>query len=47
MQEKELLSAARVAQPQLVTFYQELDPRPKDPFVDPLEARHWIAGVRN
>ena len=47
MQEKELLSTARVAQPQLVTLYQELDPRPKDPFVDPLEARHWIAGEGN
>lgn len=47
MQEKELLNTARVAQPQLVTFYQELDPRPKDPFVDPLEARRWVAGGRN
>ncbi|HEV2226827.1 MAG TPA: ABC transporter ATP-binding protein [Nitrososphaerales archaeon] len=47
MQEKELLSTARVAQPQLVTFYQELDPRPKVPFVDPLDARHWIEGVQN
>jgi energy-coupling factor transport system ATP-binding protein len=44
MQEKELLSSARVAQPQLVAFYQELDPRPENPFVDPLEARRWISG---
>jgi len=40
------LESARVAQPQLVSFYQHLGSRPKDPFVDPLQARRWIAGGR-
>jgi energy-coupling factor transport system ATP-binding protein len=44
MQQKELLESARVAEPQLVTFYQALATRPKEPFVDPLEARHWVEG---
>jgi len=44
MQQKELLESARVAEPQLVTFYQALAARPKEPFVDPLEARHWVEG---
>jgi energy-coupling factor transport system ATP-binding protein len=47
MQEQDLLSNARVAQPQLVTLYRELDPRPADPFVDPLDAKDWISGARN
>jgi len=42
-----LLESARVVQPQLVTFYQGLPTRPGNPFVDPLEARRWVAGSRN
>ncbi len=42
MQEKELLDSARVAEPQLVSFYQALGRRPQAPFVDPLEARRWV-----
>lgn len=45
MQEKGLLDSARVAQPQLVAFYQELAERPHEPFVDPLEARAWVEGI--
>jgi energy-coupling factor transport system ATP-binding protein len=44
MQERGLLNSARVAQPQLVEFYQYLGSRPDAPFVDPLEARRWIEG---
>ncbi len=46
MRDRELLESARVAQPQLVAFYQELANRPKEPFVDPLEARRWVVGAR-
>jgi energy-coupling factor transport system ATP-binding protein len=42
MQKKDLLDSARVAEPQLVAFYQALAARPKAPFVDPLEARRWV-----
>lgn len=45
MQDKELLDSARVAQPQLVSFYQQLARRPKEPFVDALEARRWVEGA--
>lgn len=45
MQDRELLDSARVAQPQLVSFYQQLARRPKEPFVDPLEARRWVEGA--
>ena len=44
MQDRELLESARVAEPQLVTFYRSLASRPKSPFVDPLEARRWVEG---
>jgi energy-coupling factor transport system ATP-binding protein len=44
MQDVTMLDSARVAQPQLVTFYQRLSTRPRDPFVDPLEARMWVEG---
>ncbi len=44
MAKKELLESARVAQPQLVSFYQALARRPSSPFVDPLEARRWVEG---
>ncbi len=46
MQEKELLDSARVAEPQLVSFYQRLASRPGSPFVDALEARRWIEAGR-
>ena len=42
MQERGLLDSARVAQPQLVEFFECLSTRPKAPFVDPLEARRWL-----
>ncbi|MGD0146170.1 MAG: ABC transporter ATP-binding protein [Nitrososphaerales archaeon] len=44
MAKKEMLESARVAQPQLVSFYQALARRPGSPFVDALEARRWIEG---
>jgi len=44
MQERGLLDSARVAQPQLVEFYESLGSRPEAPFVDPLEARRWVEG---
>jgi energy-coupling factor transport system ATP-binding protein len=43
MLEREVLEEARVSQPQLVTFYQELARRPEAPFVDPLEAERWVS----
>ena len=39
---KEMLESARVAEPQMVSFYQALSNRPASPFVDALEARKWI-----
>jgi len=42
MLEKEVLEGARVSQPELVTFYQELVRRPEAPFVNPLEAERWV-----
>ncbi len=42
MLEKEVLEAARVSQPQLVSLYQALARRPATPFVDPSDARLWI-----
>jgi len=42
MQDRGLLDSARVAQPQLVEFYDRLGSRPAAPFADPLEARRWI-----
>jgi len=44
MQDRGLLDSARVAQPQLVEFYDRLTERPNAPFVDPLEARRWAEG---
>ena len=44
MQDRDLLGPARVAQPQLVEFYERLTRRPNAPFVDPLEARRWAEG---
>jgi energy-coupling factor transport system ATP-binding protein len=44
MTKREMLESARVAQPQLVSFYQALARRPGSPFVDALEARRWIEG---
>jgi hypothetical protein len=44
MAKKDMLESARVAQPQLVSFYQALSRRPGSPFVDALEARRWIEG---
>ena len=42
MQERGLLDSARVAQPQLVEFFECLSTRPDAPFADPLEARRWL-----
>ena len=42
MQDKGLLDSARVAQPQLVDFFERLRERPHEPFADPLEARRWV-----
>ena len=42
MQDRELLDSARVMQPQLVEFHRRLGRGPKEPFVDPLEARRWV-----
>jgi len=44
MTQKEMLGSARVAEPQLVAFSQALERKPASPFVDALEARHWIEG---
>ena len=44
MQDRGLLESARVAQPQLVEFYENLIERPGAPFADPLEARRWVEG---
>ncbi|MDG6988058.1 MAG: ABC transporter ATP-binding protein [Nitrososphaerota archaeon] len=44
MQDRGLLESARVAQPQLVEFHHWLGQGPKEPFVDPLEARRWVGG---
>jgi energy-coupling factor transport system ATP-binding protein len=44
MQDRGLLDSARVAQPQLVEFFERLTKRPNAPFVDPLEARRWVEG---
>ncbi len=44
MQDRDILDSARVAQPQLVEFYQSLRARPGKPFVDPLDARRWLEG---
>jgi len=44
MQDRGILDPARVAQPQLVEFYERLTKRPRAPFVDPLEARRWAEG---
>ncbi|HME19139.1 MAG TPA: ABC transporter ATP-binding protein [Nitrososphaerales archaeon] len=43
MLERKMLEEARVSQPQLVTFYQELARRPRAPFVDPLEVVRWVS----
>jgi energy-coupling factor transport system ATP-binding protein len=45
MSDRGLLESARVLQPQLVSFYQDLPTRPKSPFVDALEARRWVGGA--
>ena len=42
MLRRDVLEAARVSQPHLVAFYQELARRPDAPFVDPLDAERWI-----
>jgi len=44
MRDGGLLDSARVAQPQLVEFYERLTQRPNAPFADPLEARRWLEG---
>lgn len=43
MLEREKLAGARVTQPQMVSFYQGLEARPKSPFVDDLDARRWVS----
>jgi energy-coupling factor transport system ATP-binding protein len=42
MRERSLLDSARVAQPQMVEFFERLNRRPGAPFVEPLEARRWV-----
>ena len=42
MMKKDELAQARVAQPEMVAFYEALGSRPGKPFVDPLEARRWV-----
>ena len=44
MQDRGLLDSARVAQPQLVEFFERLPYRPNTPFADPLDARRWVEG---
>ncbi|MBI3841250.1 MAG: ABC transporter ATP-binding protein [Thaumarchaeota archaeon] len=46
MLRKDVLDSARVAQPQLVTFFEGLSRRPKATFADPLEVRRWAGGNR-
>jgi len=43
MLERGMLEDARVTQPQIVTFYENLNERPSVPFVDPLDVRRWLA----
>jgi energy-coupling factor transport system ATP-binding protein len=45
MLQQEILSNARVSQPQLVSLYQILATRPPTPFVDVVDARNWIATI--
>jgi energy-coupling factor transporter ATP-binding protein EcfA2 len=45
MLEKDLLESARVAQPEMVSFYAAIPDRPKAPFVDPLEAARWLGAM--
>ncbi|MDV3293282.1 MAG: energy-coupling factor ABC transporter ATP-binding protein [Nitrososphaerales archaeon] len=42
MTNKEMLAGARVTQPQLVSFYQQLRRRPSSPYVDHLDARRSL-----
>lgn len=44
MMDREVLASARVAQPEMVSFYEGIADRPKSPFVDPLEAARWVLG---
>ena len=44
MMDRELLESARVAQPEMVTFYGAIAKKPEAPFVDPLEAARWVIG---
>ena len=46
MLEKEALESARVAQPEMVSFYAAIRDRPKAPFVDPLEAARWLGVMK-
>jgi energy-coupling factor transport system ATP-binding protein len=42
MLDKHVLEDARVIQPQIVTFYENLAERPTTPFVDPLDVARWL-----
>jgi energy-coupling factor transport system ATP-binding protein len=44
-EDKRVLSEARVTQPQLVAFYQQLNSKPNSPFVDYLDARRYLEGM--
>jgi ABC-type uncharacterized transport system ATPase subunit len=46
MMDRDLVSGARVAQPEMVRFYLGLRSRPPGPFVHPLDARGWLEGSR-
>lgn len=44
MLDSAVLESARVAQPEMVSFYEEIARKPERPFVDPLEAARWVEG---
>jgi energy-coupling factor transport system ATP-binding protein len=44
MRRRDVLEPARVAQPEMVRFYEALASRPGEPFADPLDARRWVEG---
>jgi energy-coupling factor transport system ATP-binding protein len=46
MLEKDVLESARVAQPEMVSFYAAIRDRPKAAFVDPLEAARWVGVMK-
>jgi energy-coupling factor transport system ATP-binding protein len=47
MADRELLDGARVTQPQLLRLHSHLRDAPPDPFLDVIQARDWIDGIRS